>query len=178
MAPLGCHDGWGAEEGAGHQCSPGEDEEEPGGHSERPAAPIRWGWKPGPEGREETASEVGGKSMYAVCVFLQLTIINHDITLHTLRGGWKEKCNECKIPWSTHEVVGHSCIYHAWSSIIFFGMIAGLQLPTVVIVNRNQNPINFGRLSHSRSLLWCLSGKIRGNVKQINKEVLKVQREK
>ena len=35
----GCYDGRGAEEGAGHQLSPGEDEEEPGGHREGPAAP-------------------------------------------------------------------------------------------------------------------------------------------
>ena len=35
----GCHDGRGAEEGAGHQRSFGENEEEPGGDSEGPAAP-------------------------------------------------------------------------------------------------------------------------------------------
>ena len=36
---LGCHDGRRAEEGAGHQLSFGEDEEEPGGDSEGPAGP-------------------------------------------------------------------------------------------------------------------------------------------
>ena len=37
---VGCNDGRIAEERAGHQCSFGEDEEEPGGDSEGPAAPI------------------------------------------------------------------------------------------------------------------------------------------
>ena len=39
LLPSGSHDGRRAEEGAGHQCPPGEDEEEPGPDREGPAAP-------------------------------------------------------------------------------------------------------------------------------------------
>lgn len=39
LSPPGSHDGRRAEEGAGHQCPPGEDEEEPGPDGEGPAAP-------------------------------------------------------------------------------------------------------------------------------------------
>ena len=39
LLPSGSHDGRRAEEGAGHQRPPGEDEEEPGPDGEGPAAP-------------------------------------------------------------------------------------------------------------------------------------------
>lgn len=51
----GCHDGRGAEEGVGHQRPPGEDEEEPGGHRQRPAAAPGRRREPGHERQQEAA---------------------------------------------------------------------------------------------------------------------------
>ena len=59
VSSAGGHDGGGAEEGAGHQRPPGEDEEEPGGDREGPAAAPGRGREPGPEGRQEAAPETG-----------------------------------------------------------------------------------------------------------------------
>ena len=59
VSSAGGHDGGGAEEGAGHQRPPGEDEEEPGGDREGPAAAPGRGREPGPEGRQEGAAEAG-----------------------------------------------------------------------------------------------------------------------
>lgn len=50
-----------AEGGAGHQRSPGEDEEEPAGDGERSAAVSGQGREPRHEGRKEAASKAGSK---------------------------------------------------------------------------------------------------------------------
>ncbi len=56
---VGSHDGRGAEERAGHQRTPGEDEEEPGGVCEGPAAPSGRGREPRFERGQEAAPEAG-----------------------------------------------------------------------------------------------------------------------
>ena len=74
-----CHDGRGAEEGAGHQCSHGAHEEEHGADHQGPAAPSGWSWANRHEGWQEADPEARVQGECCIWLIWVYALFSKDI---------------------------------------------------------------------------------------------------